>query len=80
MATFYASIRGNRGAATRLGHKSIEEHIRGWYIGCKVEIDIDEAGRDRVRVYRPELIAEYVIDGNAEGIAYNSRTEGKKTP
>jgi len=52
MARFYASIQGNRGTATRLGHQSIEGNIRRWHVGCRVHIIIDENGKDQVTVYR----------------------------
>lgn len=53
MARFYASIRGNRGKATRMGSakSGITGHVRGWDIGAEVELS-DENGRDVVRVYR----------------------------
>ncbi|MCK5610656.1 hypothetical protein KAR91_52775 [Candidatus Pacearchaeota archaeon] len=53
MAQFYASIKGNRGEATRMGTKSsgISGHIRGWSIGCRVRVaHID--GQDIVQVYK----------------------------
>ncbi len=39
MSRFYASIQGNRSAATRQGTAAsgIAGHIRGWDIGVKVE-------------------------------------------
>ncbi len=38
MSQFYASIRGNRGEATRMGTKAtgIHGHIRGWDVGVEV--------------------------------------------
>jgi len=43
MARFYADIKGNRGEATRMGTagSGITGHIRGWGIGCKVDINAD---------------------------------------
>ncbi len=58
MAQFYASIQGNRGEATRMGTKNsgISGHIRGWDIGCSVEIDHAPGGLtgDRVRIFLTE--------------------------
>ena len=73
MAQFYATIRGNRGEATRIGSKDsgITGHIRGWHVGAKVTVD-HENGKDIVRVYKTdgsrgfgkriqnELIAEFI--------------------
>jgi len=69
MAQFYASIKGNREEATRMGTKEsgIYGYIRGWNIGVRVEMmHID--GKDICRVYKTsgsngssgsKLIAEY---------------------
>ena len=48
MAQFYASIRGNRGEATRLGTKSsgMQAHIRGWNLGVQVNCFTNSAGED----------------------------------
>ena len=53
MARFYALIKGNRGAATRMGTPAsgITGHIRGWNVGVRVEMGVDEDGQDVVRVY-----------------------------
>ena len=50
MSRFYASIQGNRGKATRQGHASsgITGHVRGWDIGGRVTMEVDEQGRDVV--------------------------------
>jgi hypothetical protein len=68
MARFYASIRGGRGTATRIGRQSITGHIRGWRTGVEVDCQPDiDSGRDVCFVYRTggssgairkELIAE----------------------
>jgi hypothetical protein len=52
MARFYASIRGNRGEATRQGSEKsgIEGHIRGWTIGASVNCYVDGMGEDVVRI------------------------------
>jgi hypothetical protein len=49
MARFYASIKGSRGEATRLGTPAsgIESHARGWSIGGSVEMR-DRDGSDVV--------------------------------
>jgi hypothetical protein len=52
MAQFYASIKGNRGEATRMGSKQsgITGHIRGWDVGANVTCWTDKDGRDMVTV------------------------------
>jgi len=53
MSHFYASIQGNRQAATKQGTKQsgIQGHVRGWSIGGRVNCFHDEAtGRDLVLV------------------------------
>lgn len=56
MSRFYASIKGNRGEATRCGAASsgMVGHIRGWNIGVKVYLltDPDNPDKDQVVVYR----------------------------
>jgi len=42
MTRFYASIQGNRGEATRVGHSSMYGHIRGWRVGGRVSMSIDQ--------------------------------------
>ena len=53
MAQFYATIQGNRGAASRMGTKSsgIAGHIRGWNIGARVRVTRED-GKDVVYVYK----------------------------
>ena len=53
MSRFYADIQGNRGWASRGGssNSGIMGHIRGWGIGAKVRVDVDDLGRDTVTVY-----------------------------
>ena len=36
LSRFYASIQGERGEATRQGHKEIVGHVRGWGSGIEV--------------------------------------------
>ena len=82
MSRFYASIQGNRGVATRCGSRNsgITGHIRGWYIGARVEVIEDEEGEDLVRVYktggscgrnREELIAEFKSTDNTPSLFSN---------
>ena len=83
MARFYASIRGNRGEATRMGTPAsgIEGHVRGWNVGVRVE-GRTEGGMDYLYVYatggsngsaREQLIA-VVKQGNGGlvEVRYNS--------
>lgn len=37
MSRYYASIQGERGEATRQGHRTISGHIRGWNLGVRVD-------------------------------------------
>jgi len=37
MARFWSSIQGERGAATRLGHRRIHAQAQGWNGGIRVE-------------------------------------------
>lgn len=49
MSHFYASIQGNRGEGTRGGTKKtgINGHIRGWSMGCRVDLaHNEESGED----------------------------------
>ena len=52
MAQFYASIKGSRGEATRMGTKNsgLSGHIRGWHIGCRVELSHFE-GEDYATIF-----------------------------
>jgi len=54
MAHFYASIKGNRGEASRMGSavSGIHGHLRGWDFGVNVDMYVDsETGEDTARVY-----------------------------
>lgn len=48
MARFYATIKGNRGEASRMGTKDsgMQGHIRGWNLGARVIMSVDEDGKD----------------------------------
>ncbi len=52
MSQFYASIRGNRGEATRMGSRAsgISGHIRGWDVGVRVS-GWDRFGDDVFDIY-----------------------------
>lgn len=52
MSHFYATIKGNRGEASRCGSKGsgISGHIRGWHIGGQVNCWIGPDGEDRVSI------------------------------
>lgn len=53
MAHFYGSMRGSRGEATRMGTKAsgFTAHIRGWDIGARVEVGVNDLGQDIVIVH-----------------------------
>lgn len=52
MSNFYASIQGNRGKATRQGHKYISGHIRGWHLGIEVTGRVDKDGHNVFDIYK----------------------------
>lgn len=53
MARYYAEIQGNRGRASRLGtaKSGISGHIRGWNLGCAVEVSPSDLDEDTLYVY-----------------------------
>lgn len=53
MSRFYGSISGSRGEASRTGtpQSGLGGHIRGWNIGCRVEIFADIEDNDRCNIY-----------------------------
>lgn len=50
MSHFYGSLENHRGKATRTGNKQngLTGHIRGWDIGGRIDVYVDEYGRDVV--------------------------------
>ena len=54
MAHYRAEIKGNRGSASRLGHKTtgISSHTCGWESGIRVEGHYDEDLGDIFMVYQ----------------------------
>lgn len=52
MARFYGDLQGNRGQATRMGtaKSGMDGHIRGWNIGARVWMRVNDAGEDEVTV------------------------------
>ena len=48
MSRFYASIEGSRGEATRQGTEKsgMSGHVRGWNLGIRVCMHVDEDGQD----------------------------------
>lgn len=53
MSRFYASVQGdvNKKTITKCGHRQMTAHIRGWDIGARIEMGIDEQGEDTVKIY-----------------------------
>lgn len=53
MSRFYAEIKGNRGKASRLGHKAsgMWGHIRGWNSGVEIECRVDSEDTDYIDIY-----------------------------
>ncbi len=84
MSRFYGSIQGNRGMATRMGHKSsgFTGHIRGWNVGVRIECHVDEDDdKDVLYVYRTggsngrtesKLIA-IIKEGEEDGVIPKTR-------
>lgn len=54
MARFRATIKGQRGEASRLGSakSGIVARVRGWDVGVQVVADVDADGRDVLHVFR----------------------------
>ena len=52
MSRFYASIKGSRGEATRQGtpKSGITGHVRGWRVGVRVWVDVNDEGKDEVKI------------------------------
>ena len=50
MATFRATIKGNRGEASRLGHSEINADVNGWNIGARVHAWREPTGRIVIKV------------------------------
>ena len=53
MSRFYASIKGQRGEATRTGSEGsgITTHTRGWNLGVRIEGFVNERGMDAFNIY-----------------------------
>ena len=75
MSQFYASIHGNRGAATRQGTKKsgMTGHIRGWNIGVRVECYHTD-GIDYVYVYKTSGSAGHGRDEKIAEFSYPEET------
>lgn len=54
MSHFYGSMKGNRGGVSRCGSKrsGITAHIRGWNVGVRVNIFVNDKGEDTVHIYQ----------------------------
>jgi hypothetical protein len=52
MARFYGEVRAleKPKSASRVGHKGIVAHVRGWDIGIEASVYINEKGKDEVSV------------------------------
>ena len=53
MSRFYASIKGNRGKATRTGtpNSGMTGHVRGWDVGVRAYMSVGTNGEDVVSIY-----------------------------
>ncbi len=59
MSRFYSEVtsKGQRSSKettqTKMGDRSgMRAHLRGWNIGVEVYLEVNEEGRDEIRVYR----------------------------
>ncbi len=54
MSRFYASIKGNKGEATRQGSEAsgLDAHIRGWDCGIRITAVVNPDGKDCFRVFK----------------------------
>jgi len=55
MARFYGEIQGKaKTKASRLGTEKsgLIAHIRGWNVGVFIRCEVDEDGKDTLRIYR----------------------------
>ena len=66
MARFRGTVQGDRGEASRLGHKSLTVEAHGWTIGVRVECTRDVADNDVITV----CLADGSHGGHSEQIAY----------
>lgn len=54
MSNLYASIKGERGEATRCGRRTLRAHIRGWDSGIAVVANHADLDSDEFEVYATE--------------------------
>ena len=83
MARFRGTVEGDRGGASRLGHRSITTNANGWNVGVNVDGGGAKDGGDDFTVWatggshqrkRSHLIAEVVeIKGGRQVTVYNSK-------
>lgn len=49
MARFYGEVKGAAATtASRIGHEMMTAHIRGWNLGAKITISVNEKGQDEL--------------------------------
>tara|TARA_R110002020_G_scaffold421993_1_gene631187 strand:- start:1351 stop:1626 length:276 start_codon:yes stop_codon:yes gene_type:complete len=80
MARFRATVQGNRGAASRLGHRTIEASVNGW--DCGIDIVgmgpmVESDDRDSVMFNVYLTGGSNSDDGYDEHIATITRRNGK---
>jgi hypothetical protein len=77
MARFYANIQGNRGEATRMGTPTsgIQGHIRGWSIGGRVQLWVNDNGEDIISI---ELTSGSNYSGPAKILFQGTRADYEK--
>jgi hypothetical protein len=54
MSRFYAEVENDKSKRTLRGFEKsgINAHIRGWDIGVRVYIRVDEKGKDEITIYK----------------------------
>lgn len=53
MSRFYASVSNHRSTITKCGHKDgLSAHIRGWHLGIRIILRVNEKGQDEICIYK----------------------------
>lgn len=51
MARLFGEVEGERGSVSRVGHRVIRSHVRGWTLGVKVVGTINDAGVHEFQIF-----------------------------
>ena len=75
MSRLYGTLAGNRGEATRCGHKNLVTHAAGWRGAIRVTVSANDDGKDYFTVElvpwqnsggRSHQLASGLLDANIE--------------